>query len=139
MNKRKQSNVFIVEDNEVYAKTLQGFILTHFPDVKTKIFSIGETCLMNLHLNPSVVIMDYYLNMRYEDAQNGLEIIKRIKEQNPNTNIIVLSAQDKYNVVIEAIKLYNCFYVQKDQDAFNKVEHLIKNFILLGQQTRGEA
>jgi len=128
MNTNKQISIFIVEDNDVYAKSLQGFLTTHFQDIKIKIFPVGETCLTKLHLYPNIVIMDYFLNSKFGEAQNGLEIIKRIKAQNPKTTIIVLSAQDNYNVVIEAIKQYDCFYVQKDNEAFNKLEHLIKNF-----------
>jgi len=124
-----EKTIFIVEDNEIYAKSLQIFIQSRFPKIKEIIiFKIGETCLMELHRNPSIVIMDYFLNSKYEEADNGLEIIKRIKTQKPQTNIIVLSAQEKFDVVIEAIKQYDCNYVQKDQEAFNKVEQLIKNF-----------
>jgi DNA-binding NarL/FixJ family response regulator len=128
MKTHNQISVFLVEDNTVYAKSLQGFLLTHFPDMKIKLFPVGETCLMKMHLNPDVVIMDYFLNSKYGEAQNGLEIIKRIKEQNSQTNIVVLSAQDNYTVVLDAIKQYGCFYVQKDEGAFNKVQQLIKNF-----------
>lgn len=128
MKTHNQISVFLVEDNTVYAKSLQGFLLTHFPDMKIKLFTVGETCLMKMHLNPDVVIMDYFLNSKYGEAQNGLEIIKRIKEQNSQTNIVVLSAQDNYTVVLDAIKQYGCFYVQKDEGAFNKVQQLIKNF-----------
>jgi two-component system OmpR family response regulator len=128
MNTKNKINVFIVEDNDIYAKSLQGFIIAHFPEIKIKIFPVGETCLMKMHLNPNIVIMDYFLNSKYDEAQNGLEIIKRIKAHNPQTNIIVLSAQENYNVVLDAIKQYGCFYVQKDEEAFNKVEQMIKNF-----------
>ena len=127
MNTKNQINVFIVEDNDVFAKSLQGFLITHFPNIKIRIFPVGETCLTKLHLNPNIIIMDYFLNSKYGEAQNGLEIIKCIKTQNPQTHIIVLSAQENYNVVLEAIKQYGCFYVQKDPEAFNKVEQLIKS------------
>lgn len=128
LEKFSQSNkiIFIVEDNEVYAKSLKMFIQTRFPNIKEIIiFNIGETCLLEMRRNPNIVIMDYFLNSQYEEAHNGLEIIKRIKEQKPKTNIIVLSAQEKFNVVLEAIKQYDCNYVQKDHEAFNKVEQLI--------------
>ncbi len=128
MKTHNQISVFIIEDNNIYAKSLQGFLLTHFPDIKIKLFPVGETCLMKMHLNPDVVITDYFLNSRYGEAQNGLEIIERIKKNNPQTNIVLLSAQDNYTVVLDAIKQYGCFYVQKDEDAFNKVQQLIKNF-----------
>ena len=119
--------IFIVEDNEVYAKSLQTFIRRRFPNIKEiKTFRIGELCLMELNLKPRIVIVDYYLNSKYENANNGLDIIKSIKEQLPKTNIIVLSAQKKFNVIAEAIKEYDCSYVQKDEDAFNNVEKFIK-------------
>ena len=119
--------IFIVEDNELYAKTLQTFIYNSFPTIQEiNIFSIGEMCLMEMHRNPAIVIMDYFLNSQYEQADNGLEIIKRIKIQKPYTNIIVLSAQENFQVVIEAIKQYDCIYVQKNDEAFTKVKQFIK-------------
>ncbi|OFY84797.1 MAG: hypothetical protein A3F72_05935 [Bacteroidetes bacterium RIFCSPLOWO2_12_FULL_35_15] len=122
--------IFIVEDNEVYAKLLQTFIQNHFPNVKEiKIFRIGEMCLMEINRNPSIIIMDYFLNSKYEEANNGLEIIKRIKMLKPKTKIIVLSIQEKFNVAIEAIKKYDCIYIQKNQEAFNKVEHFINEIL----------
>lgn len=124
--------VFIVEDNEVYAKSLQTFIQIHFPEIKEiKIFSIGEMCLLEMHRNPSIIIMDYFLNSKYEAADNGLEIIKRVKEKNNDTNIIVLSIQEKLNVAVEAIENYDCIYVQKDQEAFSKVEQFIRTIFIL--------
>jgi len=129
MNKKTQLNVFIVEDNAAYAKTLQGFLISRFADIKIRIFPVGETCLLQMHLNPNILIIDYFLNSKYEDAQNGIEIIKNIKAKNLLTNIIVLSAQENYHIVLEAIKQYGCFYVQKGPEAFIKVEELINDLI----------
>ena len=127
MNKKNQISIFIVEDNEMYAKSLQGFLQVCFPNIKEiKIFRIGEMCLMEMHSEPYIVIMDYFLNSKYEEAHNGLEIIKRIKAQKPKTNIIVLSVQTDINIILEAIEQYDCIYVQKDKDAFNKIEQSIK-------------
>ncbi len=123
-------NIFIVEDNEVYAKSLQTFIQNRFPNIKEiKIFRIGEMCLLELHRNPTIVIMDYFLNSKYLAAHNGLEIIKRIKDVKPKTEIIVLSEQNNFNVVTEAINLYDCMYVQKDKLAFNNIERYIKEIL----------
>src|SRR3954471_1400786 len=95
--------IFIVEDNEIYGKSLKAFIEDRFPEVKEiQIFQIGEMCIMELHRNPSVVIVDYFLNSKYEEAHNGLEIIKQIKGQKPKTNIIVLSSQEKPGVILES-------------------------------------
>jgi len=120
--------IFIVEDNEVYAKSLQSYLQNRFTDInEIKIFRIGEMCLMELDRNPDIVIMDYFLNTKYEDAHSGLDIIKRIKTQKPQTNIIMLSMQKNISVILEAIKCYDCIYVQKDLDAFMKIEQTIKD------------
>lgn len=118
-----QKTIFIVEDNELYAKSLQTYIQSISPQVKeVKFFRIGELCIRELNSNPDIVIMDYYLNSKYPEALNGLEIIKQIKTLKPKTNILVLSAQEKMNVALEAIKQYNCHYIQKDEEAFKKVK-----------------
>ncbi len=122
--------IFIVEDNEAYGKSLRAFIQAHFPEIKEiKNFRIGEMCLMELHRNPGIVIVDYFLNSKYEDAHNGLEIIEQIKNLKPNTQIIVLTSQERPGVIIDAIKKYDCGYVQKDENAFKYVKKLIKNIL----------
>lgn len=129
---RTKKNVFIVEDNEAYAKLLQTFIHIRFPEIEEiKIFSTGEIFLTALHHNPFIVIVDYFLDSKNKHAVNGLEIIKRIKVQKPETNIIVLSEQEILGVAVEAIEQYDCIYVQKDQEAFNKVEQFIKAIYIL--------
>lgn len=130
MNTKKGINIFIVEDNEVYAKSLQVYLLTHFPNIKEiNIFPVGEMCLIELHRNPDIVIMDYFLNSKYSEAHNGLEIIGSIKAQKPQTSIIVLSVQIDFNIIVEAINQYDCIFVQKGKEAFNKVEQIIKKII----------
>ena len=111
----------------MYAKALQSFIVNQFPDVtEVKIFSIGEMSLMELYRKPGIVIMDYFLNSKFSEAHNGLEIIEQIKTHNPLTNIIVLSSQSNSKIVLEAISLFDCTYVQKGEEAFNKIEQTIK-------------
>ena len=123
----KKKTIFIVEDNEMYSKSLKEYLLTRFLNtLKIKTFYLGEMCLMELHRNPIIVVMDYILNSKYNEANNGLEIIKRIKILKPETNIIILSVQKRLEINLEAIKDFNCIYVQKNQKSFMKVEQSIK-------------
>lgn len=126
----KTKNIFIVEDNEAYAKLLEGFLKTKFPEVNDiKIFSIGESSLMELYQNPSVIIIDHLLNSVQNDAATGLSIIKEIKNTTPAANVILLSAQKEFDVVSKTISKYGCKYVKKDENAFDKVEQLVKEFL----------
>ncbi len=133
---QSEKTIFIVEDNEIYAKSLQSFLNIRFPDIhRIKIFPVGELCLLELYQNPTVVIMDHMLNTKYSDAANGLSIIKKIKEASDNTNIILLSAQKEFEVISKAISKYGCTYLQKDEEAFGKVEQLVRKFFLLETNT----
>ena len=121
-----EKKIFIVEDNEAYAKSLQTFLQIRLPNIKEiAIFRIGELCLLEMHRTPDIVIMDYYLNSKYPEAQNGIEIVKRIKTLSPRTNIILLSIQKNIDVAIDAIRKYNCLYVQKNKEGFEKTEQFI--------------
>ncbi len=117
----KTGLVFIVEDNKPYAETLKVFLRAEVPEVKEiKIFPVGETSLLELNKNPDIIIIDYFLDSKYYDAETGLEIIKQIRAEKPEVNIIVLSSQEDIEVVLEMVKKYNCSYVKKDGEAFEK-------------------
>lgn len=126
----REKTIFIVEDNAVYAKSLEAFLKTKFPGINTiKIFPTGEASLMELYQNPTVIIMDHLLNTNQSDAATGLSIIKKIKNASPDTNIILLSAQTEFEVISKTITKYGCTYLQKDERAFNKVEELVKGIL----------
>jgi two-component system OmpR family response regulator len=124
----KKKIIFIVEDNKVYARSLQAFIHSCFPNLTDiRLFSIGETCLLDMNANPDVVIIDYFLNTTHEKADNGLSILNQIKAMQPPTPVIMLSSQQDTTVILAATQNFKCSYVQKDEDAFNKVEVLLNN------------
>jgi two-component system, OmpR family, response regulator len=119
--------VFIVEDNISYAQALQVFIKSNFPHLnEVKIFPVGEIAELELEKNPSLIIMDYFLNSKYDDAENGLEAVKHIRAKRPETNIMLLSSQDDVAVALEATKKYKCHYIKKDETAFGKVEEYMR-------------
>jgi two-component system OmpR family response regulator len=119
--------VFIVEDNASYSKMLDFYLKSHFPSIKKQVtFPVGETCLMELDQNPDLIIIDYFLDSKYHDAQTGLEIIKEIRKRKPNQNIIVLSGQGDVQVVIDCVKTYHCSYVKKDDEAFRRIGDIME-------------
>lgn len=117
--------VFIVEDNKAYAQTIEAFLRSGFPAIReVRLFPVGETCVMALHKNPDVIIIDHHLDTKYFDAETGLQTIARIRAEKPDVRIIVLSAQREVDVVIESVEKYNCNYVKKDDEAFDRLEKI---------------
>ena len=119
--------IFIVEDNELYAKALEFFLKEKFPNTEIKCFPVGELCTDQLHLNPDLIIMDYFLNSKYYDAVDGLEIIRQIKSKKPNSNIVLLSEQNKIDVIVNVEKeIGRNNYITKDKEAFKNIELIIR-------------
>jgi DNA-binding NtrC family response regulator len=126
-HKMNSHDIFIVEDNTAYAAALQSFIKNTFPDVnRIKVFPAGEIAMMDQEADPGLIILDYYLDEKYYDAKNGLDVVKQLKSKTPSANIVLLSGQSDISVALEATQKYNCHYVQKDEQAFNRLEEYMK-------------
>ncbi len=118
--------LFLVDDEPIQNEMLKDYLSERFL-YEIKIFDNGEEALKHMHLNPEIIILDYYLNSNNPNAKNGIEILKTIKEQYPATQVIVLSGQDKIDVAIDTIKFGAYDYVVKGESAFSRIENIINN------------
>lgn len=113
--------IFIVEDDLVFAKILAHY-LTLNPEYEVEIFSDGKSLLANFYKNPNVITLDY--NM---PGMNGMELLNRIKEFNPELPVIVVSGQQDISTAIELLKKGAYDYVIKDQDTKERLWNIVKN------------
>ncbi len=124
----REKTIFILGDNDLYAKSLEKFLITRLPEFNNiKIFSNGESCLLELKQNPTVIIMDDLIKKNISSAPTALSTIKNIKSVSSKTNVILLSSQKEFDVVGKSIAKFGCIYLQKDEHSFYKVEALIKS------------
>jgi DNA-binding NarL/FixJ family response regulator len=128
-NKKQPPLIFIAEDNKMYAKTLMLFLQSEFPSATVEVFPVGELLIDNLHREPDVVIMDYFLNTKYHDASNGLEMTKEVRAKNPKVQVIILSSQQDLSIAKDILKEVDMNYIEKDEDAFNSVAGIIRKVI----------
>ena len=103
---KKKHNVivYLVDENELDSKILeQKFQLSSDYEIYT--FNSGEKLLSYLISNPaqkrtiSIVILDYNLNSINIDAKNGIEILKSIKDIDPEIEVIMLSSKEDVDIV----------------------------------------
>lgn len=118
--------VFLVDDEPIQNEMLKDFLSERYT-YEIKIFESGEEAMANMHLRPEIIVLDYHLNAHLNDAKNGVEILKDIKDQYPETQVIMLSGQDKIDVAIDTMK-YGAFdYIVKGESAFSRIENVINN------------
>jgi two-component system OmpR family response regulator len=120
--------IFIVDDDNMQAMMLQDY-LSKYTTFTIHLFSSGEECLKNLSLNPQIVFLDYNFDKIGKDAMNGTEILKEIKAQKPEAEVIMFSGQDRIEVAVNTMK-YGAFdYIVKSESAFHRSENVIFNII----------
>jgi two-component system, NtrC family, response regulator AtoC len=117
----KPLKIFIVEDDEWYNRMLVHDLSLN-PDYEIESFTTGKECLKNLYRNPDVVTLDY----RLPDMQ-GLEILKKIKAENDEIQVIIVSEQDEIEVVVELLKFGAYDYIVKSKDIRNRLLNTVHN------------
>jgi len=114
--------VFIVEDDVWYGSMLQHYLSLN-PEYEVKRFESPKDFFAQLHENPDVVTLDYSL----PDC-DGAEVLKKIKEHNPDIRVIVISGQEDVATAINLLKNGAFDYIVKDDDTkdrlWNSILHL---------------
>lgn len=118
MNMSK-SKIFVVEDDPLYAKALTHQ-LARDPDFEVRSFSNGTDFLKLLHERPDVITLDHHL-----PDISGLELIKRIKQALPNSEVIILSAQEDVATAVQLLQAGAFDYIIKTSDSFSKLWHVV--------------
>lgn len=118
--------IFLVDDEPIQNEMLKDYISERF-QYQIKTFDNGEEAISNMSLNPEIIVLDFHLNAHLPNAQNGVEVLKRIKEMHPATQVIMLSGQDKIDVAIDSMKYGAYDYVIKGETAFSRMENILNN------------
>lgn len=124
MNNPQTRTIFLVDDDALFLASLEIDFLVH-PEYKIRLFATGELCMEQLHTNPDIIVLDYYLDGVEANAMNGMQTLNAIKAQNPGIPVIILSAQDKIEVAVECMHNKAHDYVVKNETAFMRLQKII--------------
>jgi DNA-binding NtrC family response regulator len=128
MNNENKIKLFLVDDDIVFLKLLEIEFLEH-ADFDIETYVTGELCLENLSNNPDFIVLDYFLDGIDKTAKNGIDILDKILESNPEIPVIMLSCQDKIEVAIDCMHHKAVDYVVKSETSFIRLKKIIKDLI----------
>ena len=117
MNNKKL--IYIVDDDP-FINTLLVKRLTS-EEYKLEAFETGEDCLDAINKNPDLIILDYLFANKDREFMNGMQILDRIKELKPGTPVIMLSGQDKGEIVLELARKGIDDYIIKDNNLIDNL------------------
>jgi DNA-binding NtrC family response regulator len=106
MNKEKLA--FVVDDDLIYQQFMQGHMKNLGYEVRS--FYNGQSCIDQLHQKPDLIILDHQL----DEEENGLDVLRKIKEVSPKTPVIYLSAQNDLATAVQALKFGSFDYIEKN-------------------------
>jgi len=117
----KPFKIFVVEDNEWYNKLLVHNLSLN-PDYEIESFTTGKELIQNLHKSPDAITLDY----RLPDVK-GLELLKKIKAENEDIQVILISEQDDIEVVVELLKHGAYDYIVKTEHIRERLLNTVQN------------
>lgn len=124
----KRTLIYLVDDDDMYLKTAVH-TLSQNRSFDIKNFTSGEAALASAKKSkkkPDVMVLDYFLNSENSDAISGLEILKKVREEKLDSEIIMLSGQENIDVAVNSVKYGAYDYVVKNKSAFIRVQNDIK-------------
>ncbi|MEI7669293.1 MAG: sigma-54 dependent transcriptional regulator [Pseudomonadota bacterium] len=115
------TKIFVLEDNELYATLIQHS-LEEEDKFDVHLFATAEEMFKHIHENPDIITIDYNLPDR-----NGLDVLAEIKNYNKEIQTVILSGQDKVDVVVECYNKGANGYIVKNNNAIVELTKSIQN------------
>ena len=129
MQKTRNPLIFVIQDNVVYKDLILGYLKSKkYQNVRT--FNNGEECLKDLKANPDLIVLDYNF-----DGMSGLELMRKVKEEYPETDFIFLSGQNDVEVAVKLIKVGAADYIVKNE---RSPYNLVKSIDALVEHSKQE-
>ncbi len=117
----KAFKIFVVEDDDWYNRLLVHTLSLN-PDYAIQNFFNGKDLLDKLHEKPDVITLDYRL-----PDMTGLDILKQVKEIDPDIQVILISEQGDIDTVVDLLKFGAYDYIVKSKDIKERLLNTIQN------------
>ena len=92
------------------------YVMELNPDHEVHVFSTGNECIAQLHLEPDLISLDYNL----PDIK-GEELLTEIKNYNPEAIVIILSGQQDISTAVRLLKDGAYDYITKDEETKDRL------------------
>jgi DNA-binding NtrC family response regulator len=117
----KPFKIFVVEDDDWYNRLLVHTLGLN-PDYEVSNFFNGRDLIDNLHEMPDLITLDYRL-----PDMTGLDILKHIKDEYPDIQVIMISEQGDIDTVVDLLKYGAYDYIVKSKDIKERLLNTVQN------------
>ncbi len=123
-------SVFLVDDDPIYTTALKQKLHGKFKTVvKINTFSGAEECLRRIDEKPDIIVLDYYLDSQAGNHLDGLDALRKIKEVSKDITVVMLSGQEKKEVIEESLRSGAARYVAKNGNGMGILQNLLNGMV----------
>jgi two-component system, NtrC family, response regulator AtoC len=128
--------IFVVDDDPFYNHILSKHLLNlrQIPgfsdyDIFVQSYYSAKECLDNIHQEPDVVLLDYFLDESGHPLK-GLYLLNNIKEICKKCKVILISQQQAMLASVEFLQQGGAYdYVVKDTSSLMKISNIIEDIL----------
>ena len=123
---KANNRVFIVDDDAMHNDMLKKFFEEKYK-VQVMAFTNGDDAFRNLEWNPTYVFCDYHLDRMNTGELTGADLMRRIRQALPNAYVVMMSAQDKLDIMADAMKHGAFDHVVKNTTGFLRIGNVMNH------------
>lgn len=112
-------HIIIVDDDPFYSSLLEQ-LSAPFSNFPITLISNGADCIKALSLEPDLILLDYSM-----EGMNGIEVLRHIKRNYPDIEVVFVSSQEEVNVAVNSLKLGASDYLIKNDDVAANLEEIL--------------
>jgi DNA-binding NarL/FixJ family response regulator len=119
------SKILVVEDNQIFRKTLKKFITSNIPAMVVEEAENSKNALNSINdRQPDLILMDIKLQ-----NDNGLELTREIKAAYPDVKIAIITQYDEVEYQRAALQYGADYFISKSSSDTKKIMRIIKSVI----------
>jgi len=121
--------IFFVDDDKMMLNLME-YTFKCRESFEVRSFFSGEECLENLFLQPSLIVLDYYLGEGESTVMTGLDTLKKIHAANNNIPVVILSREKDKTLINQFLHFGAMQYVIKDDYFINTLIETVENYFM---------
>jgi len=119
-------NVFILNDNVEMAGKLRRYLAKRFGEMlRISLFFSSRSCLKMLNRNVHLVVVDDYLYEGANKGTPGMDMLKQIKDKQPETEVVILTSNEDVGTAVEAMRLGARDVIKNERGAWQRIQAIV--------------
>lgn len=123
-----KKKIFVVDDSLIYTEILAQE-LNVLDNIQITTFNSAEECLKNIHKNPNLIILDFYLDGENPNNMTGHEALNHLQKIESCPDVIFVSSEKNEALLEEYKNFRNVDFLLKTNKGTEQIVQKVKQIL----------